>query len=110
MIISEQEKNRIRKLHREHSVIKEQWEEVNIDEQETSGTMATDEEIKGVQEYCKNTLKMNMAVDGKYGPKTTECIKKIQVEQDLTVDGKLGPWTHGWVDAAEQASGVFDGQ
>jgi peptidoglycan hydrolase-like protein with peptidoglycan-binding domain len=40
--------------------------------------------IKWMQKYCK------IPVDGKVGPKTTECIKRIQKENGLTVDGKLG--------------------
>ena len=43
--------------------------------------------IKKIQEWCK------VPVDGKVGPKTSECLKKFQTENDLTADGKLNQQT-----------------
>ena len=61
---------------------------------------ASKEEIKvpskkDIQTALKNAGFYDGAIDGKFGPKTIEAIKKFQQENNLKVDGKVGhkTWT-----------------
>jgi len=61
---------------------------------------ASQEEIttpskKDIQTALKNAGFYDGAIDGKFGPKTIEAIKKFQQENNLKVDGKVGhkTWT-----------------
>ena len=53
----------------------------------TKGGSATEEDkikvIEKIQQYCK------ISVDGKVGPETSDCIKRIQKENGITINGKL---------------------
>ncbi len=51
------------------------------------------ESVKELQRFLNNSLKMNLSVDGKLGPKTIAIIKKWQKENGLFPDGLVGPKT-----------------
>ena len=108
-------------------VIREQWQKVEMGEQEDTvkdaaakvGDAASKAGgyspktipafIKKIQEYCKAAKNYtNIQVDGKLGPKTIECIKKIQKDLGLTVDGKLGKETESAIMKLVHKKGVVN--
>jgi hypothetical protein len=49
--------------------------------------------VKGLQRALARLGYLSSAVDGQYGPATTEAVKSFQRAQGLTADGVLGPKT-----------------
>jgi len=95
-------------------VIREQWQEVEMNEQGEEQTTKGEDTgkkqrvfrgtqelptqpkvfIAKIQEYCKAVKNYkNIQADGKMNPTTVECIKEIQRELGIPVDGKLGKKT-----------------
>lgn len=54
---------------------------------------STGSDVREVQQRLKNWGYYDGAVDGVYGPKTFEAVKKFQAKNGLAVDGNVGPQT-----------------
>ena len=51
------------------------------------------EEVRAVQKLLKDKFGYNIAVDGIFGPATTNAVKDFQSDKGLTADGIVGPLT-----------------
>ncbi len=63
---------------------------------------------QGIQQGLKDMGYYDGAIDGIYGPQTTDAIKAFQKEAGITVDGRWGPETHAVMDAAAGSDSARD--
>lgn len=53
------------------------------------------EAVRSIQRICKNLGYYNLNIDGEFGPKTAEAVKKLQKYLGVGVDGEVGSETYG---------------
>jgi penicillin-insensitive murein endopeptidase/putative peptidoglycan binding protein len=71
------------------------------EEQEVS--RGSQEYVRWAQRSLNKILGLNLAVDGKIGPKTRNATRMFQLSRGLTIDGKFGPKTEAAMLAAGAA-------
>ena len=68
-------------------------------------------EVKRLQQTLKDwgTLAANESIDGKFGPKTDEAVKRFQGKHSLTQDGIRETLSHtGWYSGSKYLGGTLE--
>jgi len=84
MIISEGEKNRIRKMHRDNSIIKEQR---GVGPTPTETLQMGDKRKEKIKEFQKF---LDLPLNGIFDEKMRDEVIEFQKENGLTADGEIG--------------------